>query len=277
MNFMWNIILSCDDKLVFLDKGERQAHLFVMRVQEDWRVTDREGRETHIRRLAMETFCFLPRCYICEEAADLPNSERGTEQSPEPVLEGSLQPQAGGSVRPDMEREGSGTATGLQPGAVQRSSLSEPQQAEAEAEAEAAVTAVAVQGGGGEESGAVEVERAAEELAAVEGGADSEDGAEEMEGELSDSSLNSDIPDSQPFNRGEKIYTLDEFKQFMESTKGKTGVEIENFFPDLRLFLHTAHIVTRKATLEEFDQQKRYRLKKYVQIIKKKIANVTKQ
>ncbi|MGH0143586.1 UNVERIFIED_CONTAM: hypothetical protein FKN15_026980 [Acipenser sinensis] len=187
-----------------------------------------------------------------KEAADLPNSERGTEQSPKPVLEGSLQPQAGGSVPPDMEGEGSGTATGLQPGAVQRSSLSEPQQAEAEA----AVTTVAVLGGG-EESGAVEVERAAEELAAVDGGADSEDGAEEMEGELSDSSLISDIPDSQPVNRGKKIYTLDEFKQFMESTKGKRGVEIENFFPDLRLFLHSAHIVTRKATLEEFDQQKR--------------------
>ncbi|MGH0138637.1 UNVERIFIED_CONTAM: hypothetical protein FKN15_003054 [Acipenser sinensis] len=134
-----------------------------------------------------------------KEAADLPNSERGTEQSPEPVLEGSLQPQAGGSVPPDMEGEGSGTATGLQPGAVQRSSLSEPQQAEAEA----AVTTVAVLGGG-EESGAVEVERAAEELAVVDGGADSEDGAEEMEGELSDSSLISDIPDSQPVNRGKK-------------------------------------------------------------------------
>ncbi|MGH0146558.1 UNVERIFIED_CONTAM: hypothetical protein FKN15_042785 [Acipenser sinensis] len=138
-------------------------------------------------------------------------------------------------------------ATGLQPGVVQRSSLSEPQQAEAEA----AGTAVAVLGGGGEESGAAEVERAAEELAAVDGGADSEDGAEEMEGELSDSSLISDIPDSQPVNRGKKIYTLDEFKQFMESTKGKRGVEIENFFPDLRLFLHSAHIVTRKATLED--------------------------
>ncbi|MGH0146682.1 UNVERIFIED_CONTAM: hypothetical protein FKN15_039625 [Acipenser sinensis] len=94
----------------------------------------------------------------------------------------------------------------LTTGAVQRSSLSEPQQAEAEA----AVTTVAVLGGG-EESGAVEVERAAEELAAVDGGADSEDGAEEMEGELSDSSLISDIPDSQPVNRGKKLYTLDEF------------------------------------------------------------------
>ncbi|RXN00469.1 hypothetical protein EOD39_9411 [Acipenser ruthenus] len=194
------------------------------------------------------------------------------EQSPEPVLEGSLQSQAGGSVPPDMEGEGSGTTTGLQPGIVQLSSLSEPQQAEAEAEA--AVTAVAVLGGGGgEESGAVEVERAAEELAAVDSGADSEDGAEEMEGELSDSSLISDIPDSQPVNRGKKLYTLDEFKLFMESTKGKRGVKIENFFPDLRLFLHSAHIVTQKATLEEFDQRKRYRLKKYVQIIKEKIAN----
>ncbi|MGH0151378.1 UNVERIFIED_CONTAM: hypothetical protein FKN15_026538 [Acipenser sinensis] len=58
-----------------------------------------------------------------------------------------------------MEGEGSGTAIGLQPGAVQRSSLSEPQQVEAKAEA--AVMAVAVLGGG-EESGA-------EELAAVDG------------------------------------------------------------------------------------------------------------
>ncbi|MGH0129403.1 UNVERIFIED_CONTAM: hypothetical protein FKN15_061808 [Acipenser sinensis] len=96
-----------------------------------------------------------------KEAADLPNRERGTEQSPKPVLEGSLQSQAGVSVPPDMEGEGSDTAMGLQPGAVQRSSFSEPQQVEAEA----AVMAVAVLGGG-EESGAVEVERATEELAA---------------------------------------------------------------------------------------------------------------
>ncbi|MGH0132385.1 UNVERIFIED_CONTAM: hypothetical protein FKN15_048278 [Acipenser sinensis] len=160
-----------------------------------------ESAETREPPIGMKPTTPQPRLKrLSHEAADLPNSERGTEQSPEPVLEGSLQPQAGGSVPPDMEGEGSGTATGLQPGVVQRSSLSEPQQAEAEA----AVTAVAVLGGGAEESGAVEVERAAEELAAVDGGADSEDGAEEMEGELSDSSLISDIPDSQPVNRGKK-------------------------------------------------------------------------
>ncbi|RXM34444.1 hypothetical protein EOD39_0165 [Acipenser ruthenus] len=66
-----------------------------------------------------------------------------------------------------------------------------------QAEAEAAVMVVAVLGRG-EESSAAEGERTAEELAAVDGGADSEDGAEEMEGELSDASLISDIPDSQP-------------------------------------------------------------------------------
>ncbi|MGH0163144.1 UNVERIFIED_CONTAM: hypothetical protein FKN15_045363 [Acipenser sinensis] len=48
-----------------LDKGECQAHLFVVSVQEDWRVTDRDGRETHIRRLAMEIFN-LPDWFTCK-------------------------------------------------------------------------------------------------------------------------------------------------------------------------------------------------------------------
>ncbi|MGH0126193.1 UNVERIFIED_CONTAM: hypothetical protein FKN15_026667 [Acipenser sinensis] len=157
-----------------------------------------------------------------KEAADLPNSEWGTEQSHEPVLEESLQSQAGVSVPPDMEGEGSGTATGFKPGAVQGSSLSEPQQAETEA----AVTAVAVLGGG-EESGAVEVERAVEELAAGDGGADSEDGAEEMEGELSDSSLISDIPDNQPVNRGEKIILLNKLNSSWRIHKGKEGLKLK--------------------------------------------------
>ncbi|MGH0133730.1 UNVERIFIED_CONTAM: hypothetical protein FKN15_025412 [Acipenser sinensis] len=100
-----------------------------------------------------------------KEPAGLPNSEWGMEQSPKSVLEGSLQPQAGVSVPPDMEGEESGMATGSKPDALQRSSLSVPQQAEA------AVTAVAVLGGE-EESGAVKVERAAEELRAVDGRAD---------------------------------------------------------------------------------------------------------
>ncbi|XP_058888679.1 cytosolic phospholipase A2 gamma-like [Acipenser ruthenus] len=54
---------------IMKDKGERQAHLFVKFTPKDWRETDREGRETHIRRLAMEIFkeiFNLPGRHICE-------------------------------------------------------------------------------------------------------------------------------------------------------------------------------------------------------------------
>lgn len=93
--------------------------------------------------------------------------------------------------------------------------------------------------------------------------------------ELLDSSLISDIPDSQPASK-KKLYTLEQVNNFMKETKGKRGVEIEHFFPDLRLFLHSAHVITRKATIEEFDQLKRYRLKKIVQKIKKDLNNGSK-
>ncbi|MGH0136296.1 UNVERIFIED_CONTAM: hypothetical protein FKN15_020689 [Acipenser sinensis] len=110
------------------------------------------------------------------------------EQSPKSVLEGSLQSQAGVSVPPDMEGEESGMATGSKPDALQRSSLSEPQQAEA------AVTAVAVLGGE-EESGAVKVERAAKELTAVDGRADSRN-----------------------FTLGEHLHTQYKLKEYAEQT-----------------------------------------------------------
>lgn len=125
--------------------------------------------------------------------------------------------------------------------------------------------------GGGTEAEAVAVESGE---AAEEDGADGDEDEgmyETDDGGLSDSSLISDVPDSQPIRK--KLYTLQYICNFLDSTKGKRGVDIKSFFPDLKLFLHSAHVVSRKSTLEELNQQKRYRLKKVVQTVKKMIRS----
>lgn len=169
----------------------------------------------------------------------VPDGRAQPVQNSEPVQTGRLRAPDGESVPPNAEEDN--TAEG-EPGAVQDSPLAESQPPET-------VTAEA-------ETGVEESEGAAEERIL---GGEREDSAEEMEGEHSDFSFISDIPDSQPFTSKKKLYTLEQVNDFMTETKGKRGVEIESFFPDLRLFLHSAHVITRKATVEEFDQPKRYR------------------
>ncbi|MGH0164420.1 UNVERIFIED_CONTAM: hypothetical protein FKN15_049121 [Acipenser sinensis] len=178
-----------------------------------------------------------------QKAAELPDGRAQRVQSSESVLTGRLQAPARESVPHNAGEEN--TVEGG-PGAVQDSPLAESQLPE---------TVVAGEREEAAETGAKDLEGAAEELTL---GGEQEDSADEMGGDLSDSSLISDIPDSQPASK-KKLYTLEQVNNFMKETKGKRGVEIEHFFPDLRLFLHSAHVITRKATIEEFDQPKRER------------------
>ncbi|MGH0166257.1 UNVERIFIED_CONTAM: hypothetical protein FKN15_053486 [Acipenser sinensis] len=81
------------------------------------------------------------------------------------------------------------------------------------------------------------------------------------EGDISDSSLFSDIPDSQTVRRS-IVYPLKMINDFLDKTKGKRGVDVATFFSDLRSFIQSTELALKKATVKELDMPKRYRLKK---------------
>ncbi|MGH0131734.1 UNVERIFIED_CONTAM: hypothetical protein FKN15_047853 [Acipenser sinensis] len=58
-----------------------------------------------------------------------------------------------------------------------------------------------------------------------------------------------------------KLYSVEQINDYLDLTKGRRGVDVKTFFPDLKLFLYCADIVVRRATLKEIDQPKRYSLK----------------
>ncbi|MGH0135101.1 UNVERIFIED_CONTAM: hypothetical protein FKN15_019508 [Acipenser sinensis] len=99
-----------------------------------------------------------------------------------------------------------------------------------------------------------------------ENGSD-EDGWEDG---LSDTSQLSDITASQ---RG-KLYSLTEISDFLEKTKGKRRVDIKSFFPDQKLFLCSADLILRKSTIIEFEQKKRFRLKKICQLSSENVSHI---
>ncbi|MGH0136252.1 UNVERIFIED_CONTAM: hypothetical protein FKN15_018541 [Acipenser sinensis] len=87
------------------------------------------------------------------------------------------------------------------------------------------------------------------------------------EGDISDSSLFSDIPDSQTVRRS-IVYPLKMINDFLDKTKGKRGVDVATFFSDLRSFIQSTELALKKATVKELDMPKRYRLKKIVRTVR---------
>lgn len=72
-------------------------------------------------------------------------------------------------------------------------------------------------------------------------------------------------------NRRSKIYSVNRINNFLDETKGQRKPSIENFFPDLKLFLVSCTTAMRKATLDELDKPKRYRLKKIMSTVRNKL------
>ncbi len=62
------------------------------------------------------------------------------------------------------------------------------------------------------------------------------------------------------------LYTLDQINYFLDETKGKTGVEISYFFPDIEKFVSSVMVVRRTSNYDELSQQKRLRLKKHLTV-----------
>ncbi len=56
---------------------------------------------------------------------------------------------------------------------------------------------------------------------------------------------------------------------FLDETKGKAGVEVGDFFfPDLEKFVASVVWARKTSSFEELSQQKRFRLKKHMTIIR---------
>ncbi|MGH0123250.1 UNVERIFIED_CONTAM: hypothetical protein FKN15_011715 [Acipenser sinensis] len=129
-----------------------------------------------------------------QKAAELPDGRAQQVQSSEPAVTGRLQAPSGAPV---PHNAGEKNTVEGEPSAVQDSPLAESQSPE---------TVLAGEQEEAAEAGTKELEGAAEELT-LRG--EQEDSTDEMGEELSDSSLISDIPDSQPASK-KKLYTLEQ-------------------------------------------------------------------
>lgn len=68
-----------------------------------------------------------------------------------------------------------------------------------------------------------------------------------------------------------KYYTVQQLNDFLDQTKGMRNVDVASFFSDLKLFLASCSVAARKASLEELDQPKRYRLSKFKSNVRSKL------
>ncbi|GLD46690.1 uncharacterized protein AKAME5_001912600 [Lates japonicus] len=74
----------------------------------------------------------------------------------------------------------------------------------------------------------------------------------------------------------QNLYTATEIKRFLEQTKGLRLIIVEEHFPDLKLFLRSAKILTRKSGMAEdvLSDQEIYRLKKHIVKVKSQISSL---
>lgn len=73
--------------------------------------------------------------------------------------------------------------------------------------------------------------------------------------------------------RKSKLYTLEQINDFLDVTKNVRNVRVEDFFPDLQLFLTSCAVAVKKASLSELEQAKRYRLSKFTTTVRNTIKN----
>lgn len=71
--------------------------------------------------------------------------------------------------------------------------------------------------------------------------------------------------------KSKRYYSVTELNNFLDLTFGKRNVKIDNWFPNLELFVESCAMAMRTCTREELDQQKRYRIDKIVAAVKRQI------
>lgn len=70
-----------------------------------------------------------------------------------------------------------------------------------------------------------------------------------------------------------KYYSVQQINNFLDDTKGHRKPKIESFFPDLKLFLASCNMAMGKATYDELDKLKRYRLKKLLSNVRSTLSS----
>lgn len=64
------------------------------------------------------------------------------------------------------------------------------------------------------------------------------------------------------------LYPLEQINSFLDKTKGKSGVEIRDYFPDVEKFIASVMWFRKESSYDELSQQKRFRLKKYLTVVR---------
>lgn len=101
-------------------------------------------------------------------------------------------------------------------------------------------------------------------------GVSEENMADEMEGlsQCTDDGLRDDEQWSDVSKVVDDLYTLEQINSFLDKTKGRAGVEVCDYFPDVEKFVSSVMMARRMSSYDELSQQKRFRLKKHLTAIR---------
>lgn len=65
------------------------------------------------------------------------------------------------------------------------------------------------------------------------------------------------------------LYTVEQMNAFLDKTKGKAGVDVTNFFPDIDKFIASVLWARKASNYDDLSQQKRFRLKKHITALRR--------
>lgn len=64
------------------------------------------------------------------------------------------------------------------------------------------------------------------------------------------------------------LYTIEQISSFLDKTKGKSGVEVSDYFPDVEKFIASVIWARKVSSYDELSQQKRFCLKKHLTVLR---------
>ncbi|KAI7811476.1 hypothetical protein IRJ41_016490 [Triplophysa rosa] len=113
----------------------------------------------------------------------------------------------------------------------------------------------------------------------VQSGVSEENMADETESlsQYTDDGIRDEEQWSDVSNRVETdLYTIDQINTFLDKTKGKTGVDVSEHFPDVEKFISSVIRAKKLSSNDELSQQKRFRLNKHLTVLRtgRKISKV---
>lgn len=86
--------------------------------------------------------------------------------------------------------------------------------------------------------------------------------------QYTDDGMRDDEQWSEMSEMAKDLYPLEQINSFLDKTKGKAGVEIKDYFPDIEKFIASVMWFRKESSYDELSQQKRFRLKKYLTVVR---------